>query len=205
MTSSTFRSIGDMNGEPAARNRLVVAARLLVPAAVLLWLIEAVDVVLFSNRLESHGIEPRRIDGLEGIVFSPFLHDDVGHLVANTAPFLVLGALVMASGLKTFWKVTIGAALIGGSATWLLGRAGNHIGASLVIFGYFGFLVVNGFIGRSLRSVAIAVLAALLYGSILWGALPTAGAGVSWEGHLFGLIAGGYIAYVRSKSPTNHP
>ncbi|NND12586.1 MAG: rhomboid family intramembrane serine protease [Acidimicrobiia bacterium] len=189
-----------MYPEPTARSRFVVAARLLIPAAVLLWLIEAVDVVLFSDRLESHGIEPRQVDGLEGILFSPFLHDDVGHLVANTAPFLVLGALVMASGMKTFWQVTIGAALIGGSATWLLARQGNHIGASLVIFGYFGFLVVDGFIGRSLRSVAIAVLAALLYGSILWGALPTAGAGVSWEGHLFGLIAGGYIAYARSKS-----
>ncbi|MBT8250700.1 MAG: rhomboid family intramembrane serine protease, partial [Acidimicrobiia bacterium] len=104
-----------MYPEPTARNRFVVAARLLIPAAVLLWLIEAVDVVLFSSRLESHGIEPRQVDGLQGILFSPFLHDDVGHLVANTAPFLVLGALVMASGMKTFWQVTIGAALIGGS------------------------------------------------------------------------------------------
>ncbi len=188
--------------QPPARNRLVDAARLLVPIAVLLWLIEAVDVLVFSNRLETHGIAPRQVDGLEGIVFSPFLHDDVGHLVANTAPLLVLGALVLASGRRVFWEVTIGAAVFGGLATWLLARVGNHIGASLVIFGYFGFLLVDGFIGRSLRSIVIAVIAAVLYGGILWGALPTAGAGVSWEGHLFGLLAGGFIAYTRHRTPT---
>ena len=183
----------------AIRDRWLTAARTLVPAVALLWGVEAFDVVVFGDSLEDHGISPRRVDGLEGIAFSPFLHDDWGHLMANTAPFLVLGALVFMSGSRVFWQVSIGAALIGGAATWLLAREGNHIGASLVVFGYFGFLLVDGIIGRSLRSLLIALVAFVLYRGILWGALPTAGGGVSWEGHLFGLAAGGVIAYLMSK------
>ncbi len=185
------------------RNRLVGAARLLVPATALLWLIEITDVIFFSDTLERHGIAPRRLDGLEGIIFSPLLHDDWAHLLANTAPFLVLGTLVLFAGRSVFWQVTVGATLIGGAATWLLARAGNHIGASLLIFGYFGFLIVDGVLGKSFRSLAVAVVAAVLYRGILWGALPTAGGGVSWEGHLFGLLAGGVVAYLlerRSRS-----
>lgn len=182
------------------RDRFLGAARLLIPAVALLWLIEIVDVTIFSNRLEAHGIEPREFDGLEGIAFSPFLHDDWGHLLANTAPFLVLGALVYSAGHRVFWRVTVGAALIGGLATWLLARSGNHIGASLVIFGYFGFLIVDGVLGRSFRSILVAVLAAALYRGILWGALPTAGGGVSWEGHLFGLVAGGVVAFLLNRA-----
>lgn len=181
------------------RDRWVVAARTLIPSTALLWLVEATDTVFLSDRLETHGIAPRQVDGLEGIVFSPFLHDDWGHLLANTAPFLVLGALVFTAGRRVFWQVSIGAALLGGAATWVLARSGNHIGASLVVFGYLGFLLIDGVIGKSFRSLAVAVVAFLLYRGILWGALPTAGGGVSWEGHLFGLLAGGAVAYLLNR------
>ncbi len=165
------------------------------------WVIEAVDSVLLDDRLERYGIHPRDVDGLVGVASSPFLHGPWRHLIANTVPFAVLGALVLTRGRAVWLQATVFIALVGGAATWLLGRGGNHIGASGVVFGYLGFLVASAVVERSVRAILAAVAAVVLYGGIVWGVVPSGN--VSWEGHLFGLLAGVAAAFaVRRPAPT---
>ena len=154
----------------------------------LLWGIELVNVA-FGNRLLAFGILPRTIVGLRGIIFAPFLHGSFTHLLANTLPLLVLGSLVLLSGRRAFVRASVIIAVVGGGLTWAFGRAAYHVGASGLIFGYLGFLVAKAWYERQVLSILIALLAAGLYGGILWGVLPTT-PGVSWEGHIFGFLAG---------------
>ncbi|MCF7673799.1 MAG: rhomboid family intramembrane serine protease [Akkermansiaceae bacterium] len=176
---------------PLARALWVVGGLL-----VLMWGVELVDWLGGSwLELDRHGIRPRRMDGLLGIALSPFLHAGWGHLVANSVPFFILGLLVMGRGEPVFWMVSAGIVLLGGFGVWLIGRAGTvHVGASGLIFGYFGYLVTVGVVERSVVAVARSLLIALLYGSILWGLLPNR-SGISWEGHLCGLLAGIALAW----------
>ena len=137
---------------------------------------------------------PRRLDGLPGVLGMPFVHDSYGHLFANTLPLLVFGAMLVARGVRYFLGVAFAVALLGGLALWAFGRSAAHIGASGVVFGLFGFLVVRGLYERRLTSIAITVFVTLTYGfSMLFGLVPVAGR-VSWEGHLFGLLAGIVVA-----------
>ena len=160
-----------------------------------MWSIELMDWL--GGRwleLDRFGIHPRQVGWLLGILFAPFLHAGWAHLAANSLPFLVLGLLVIGRGESKFWGVTAGIVIIGGFGVWLFGGSDTvHVGASGVIFGYFGYLLVSGFVERSFVAIIMAVVVAGLYGSILWGVLPT-NPGVSWQGHLFGLLAGGFIA-----------
>ncbi len=105
-------------------------------------------------------------------------------------------------GEQRFWRVSAGIVLVGGLGVWLLGRANTvHIGASGLVFGYFGYLLTAGVVERSLLGVVRAVVVAGLYGSILWGAVPYR-PGISWEGHLCGLLAGIGIAVLsRPQQP----
>lgn len=154
----------------------------------LMWLTEIVDLVVPLS-FDQFGIRPRDTGHLAGIVFSPFLHLGFGHLVANTGLLLVLGGL-LALTTRHLWLVTAGVVLLGGLAVWLLGGAGTvHIGASGVVYGYAAFLAAYGFVARRLGQALVGVLVIVLYGSLLWGVLPVR-AGVSWEGHLFGALAG---------------
>ena len=171
--------------------------RVVVVVVALLWIVEIVDVVVLNDSLERRGIKPRTAGGLVGILFAPFLHDDFPHLIANTIPLAVLGALVLVRGVPRWLRVTAIVVIAGGAATWLLARRGNHIGASGVLFGYLGYLLAAGFFERSTRTIAIGVVAGFLYGGLLWGVLPTA-PGVSWESHLFGALAGGLAAFALS-------
>lgn len=172
-------------------------------ALALMWLVEVVDTAALNSRLQTHGIEPRRSDGLEGILFAPVLHDGWAHIISNSVPFLVLGALAMTYGLRRWIIATVVITVVGGSLTWLMGRSGIHIGASILVFGYFGFLVGMAWFERSLKSIGIAVVVAVLYGGLIWGVLPS-GSGVSWEGHLFGALAGVGASYLTSR-PTPEP
>jgi len=155
----------------------------------LMWLIEILDTYALDDGLQGHGIEPRQLDGLEGVLFAPVLHGGWTHLISNSVPFLVLGALVMTYGLRRWIAATAFITVAAGLATWLLARSGNHIGASILVFGYFGFLLGMAWFERSVKSIGIAVLVAVIYGGLIWGVIPT-DSGVSWEGHLFGTIAG---------------
>jgi len=158
------------------------------------WLVELVDLFLLqSYSLDQFGIAPRNILGLRGIIFAPFLHGNLPHLITNTVPFLTLGWLVMLQETKDFWRVTGLTMLVGGFGVWLIGQPNSiHIGASILIFGYLGFLLFRGYFQRNAPSIALSIIVGLFYGSLIWGVLPSR-AGISWEGHLFGFI-GGVIA-----------
>lgn len=168
---------------------------------VALWLLEIVDWLIFRGSLNAFGIRPRTVDGLWGIFFAPLLHSSFAHLMANTVPLLVLGWFVLLRGTRTFVVVTMVATLISGLGTWLIGPAHSvHIGASGLVFGYFGYLLINSYFERSLTSILWAVVVFFLYGGLLWGVLPQ-GNGISWQGHLFGFIGGGVAAYLLAQRP----
>ncbi|MEA2641310.1 MAG: hypothetical protein QOF51_2704 [Chloroflexota bacterium] len=189
-------------------NTLVREARIRLglPLAfvVAMWLAGAATL-LTHGALLAYGIRPRTLIGLWGILFAPFLHANLAHLVANTVPFLVLGWLVALRGQREFLVVTFTVMVLGGGSVWLLGRPfSDHIGASGVIFGYLGFLLARGVFERSVRSVVLSLVVFFLYGGTIWGVLPAAN-GVSWVSHLFGALAGIVAARILTTSKTVTP
>jgi membrane associated rhomboid family serine protease len=164
-----------------------------------MWVLELIDTAPGVD-LDGWGIEPRTLDGLLGIVASPFLHADLGHLLGNTIPFVVLGCVIAASGLRQTLLVTLIVALTAGIGTWLTGPTNTvHIGASGIVFGYLTYLIVRGFFARHLGQALLGIVVFLFYGSLLWGLLPAPG--VSWQGHLFGAIGGVLAAWVLHRRP----
>lgn len=158
-----------------------------------MWGLEIVDLYALRGALDVYGIHPRETDKLVGIAFAPFLHGNLAHLMSNTVPLVIFGWIIMLHQVRDFFIVSLISLLVGGAGTWLVGAPGSvHIGASGVVFGLFGFLLLRGWFRRSIGSILLSVGIFLLYGGILWGVLPTQ-PGVSWEGHLFG-FAGGVLA-----------
>jgi membrane associated rhomboid family serine protease len=185
-----------MNGQiTLIKEELWRRAALIGMIMVSVWAIEVVDLLLWHVSLDQYGIQPRTLIGLRNILFAPLLHHGFGHLIANTIPFLVLGWLVLLRGIEQFWIVTLSAMLVSGLAIWLLGGSQTiHLGLSSVIFGYLGYLICRGYWERSPFAIGLAVLAVLLYGSMLWG-LVLWQPGVSWLGHTFGFLGGVWAAY----------
>lgn len=158
-----------------------------------IWIVFLLDLIL---PLEKLGLVPRSFTGLIGIVTMPFLHGSFGHLLSNTIPLIILLGLMVASRRQP-WSTMILLTLISGVALWMFGRTALHIGASGLIYALMGFLIAVGIFERRLFSAAIALFVGLVYGgSILGGILPWQ-PGVSWEGHLFGLLAGAVLAWTR--------
>ena len=154
-----------------------------------MWVVEIFDHLPLVH-LDHFGIRPRSVAGLAGIVCAPFLHAGFAHLIANSFPFVILGGIVLLGGRAVFWRITIFVMVAGGLGVWLLaGRFTNHIGASGLIFGYLGFLLARGWFGKSLLWMIGAGVILVAYGGLLAGVLPGS-AGVSWQGHLFGFLAG---------------
>lgn len=164
-------------------------AGILGGTAGLLWAIEIVDVAL-RGALDRFGIHSLIPDGLWGILFAPFLHGGFAHLAANTLPLLILGWLIMLRETWEFFVVAAIAALVSGLGVWAFSPPGTlTIGASGVIFGFLGFLLLRGYFERSFLSIALSLLVGFLYGSVLWGVLPSQ-PGISWQAHLFGFLGG---------------
>ncbi len=187
---------------PQKRSAWKVGGATILTFVVLLYVIELVDQ-LSGSRLDRNGIRPLEADGLWGIVFSPLLHANWGHLLANTVPALVLGFLVTLAGMSRFIWATAIIWILGGFGTWLIGNMGadcgetNHIGASGLIFGWLGFLLVFGWLTRHVWQIVTGIVVLFVYGGILWGAVPVFDrcGGVSWQGHLCGAVAGVAAAY----------
>lgn len=189
MTRGIFGGMASTATRSSASRVLTTGVGAIAIVVAVMWFVEIVDTVLFADQLQGQfGIFPRRGSGLDGIVFAPLLHADFGHLIANTLPFIVLSGLVMTRGVKRWLGVTVIVAVLGGGLTWLLAGSGNHIGASGVVFGYLGYLVATAAFERRMGPAVVALIAVALYGGAVVGFLPQAG--ISWESHLFGAIAG---------------
>lgn len=161
---------------------------LLVLALLLIWTIEVIDSVALDGWLQRHGIDPREPEGLDGIVWAPFLHSDFGHVASNSVPLLALGGLVAARGMQYWGRVTVVVFLGGGVLTWALAGSGNHIGASGIIFGYLGAILGAAVFERRPQALAPALLVLGFYSGMLVGLVPQDV--ISWEGHLLGMLAG---------------
>ncbi|TVQ06152.1 MAG: rhomboid family intramembrane serine protease [Leptolyngbya sp. DLM2.Bin27] len=160
----------------------------------LMWMLAVVDFVTGRRLLVKLAIEPRSLAGLPGIVVAPLLHGGFGHLVANSGPLAILGTIILLQGLEVLGLVTVFCWLFSGVGIWLLGRPGTrHLGASGVVFGYLGYILLRGYFDRSPGAIAAAVVVGLLYGSALWGLLPLQ-RGKSWVGHGMGFAAGVIVA-----------
>jgi len=175
---------------------------LLFPAffVIIIWLIKITETVLDAH-FYTLGIYPLRVENLHGIITAPLVHGDWGHLAANTFPLLVLGV-----GLFYFYrpisiKVFVLIYLFSGVWLWLGGRPSYHIGASGLIYGLAAFLFFSGLLRKNTRLMAISLLVVFLYGGLIWGVLPI-DSKISWEGHLYGGIAGVILAfYYKDRGP----
>jgi membrane associated rhomboid family serine protease len=180
--------------ERASQSNLYWHAQILGLMVGVLWVVELLDQLLLAGRLDRYGIRPRRWDGIQGIILAPLLHGNWQHLSANTMPLVLLGWLILLGGVPSFVLVTAVVWIAGGWGVWLLGKSRSvHIGASGIVFGYLGFLLSRGYFERSPAAIALAAIAGLFYGGLIWGILPLR-KGQSWEGHLCGFIAGGMLA-----------
>jgi membrane associated rhomboid family serine protease len=168
---------------------------LVVAMAAVMWVVEIVDKIL-DGRLDAYGIEPRELDGLDGVVFAPFLHGGFQHLIGNTIPFLVLGFAIALGGIARVAAVTLIVAFVGGLGTWLVAPANTvHIGASGIVFGFASYLVARGAYSRSLVQIAVGIAVLAVWGTtLLQGLVPEDG--ISWQGHLFGAIGGIVAAWL---------
>ena len=163
----------------------------------LIWIVEVVNLFL-GHRLVSFGILPRSFTGLIGIPLAPMLHSGFWHAVSNTVPLLILGALTLAGGKRMFWETTVNVTLLSGALVWIFAREAYHVGASGLVFGYFGVIMARAYIDRSITAIAIAVVTVMAYGGLFWGILPLRSY-VSFESHLFGLIAGFVVVWLGRK------
>jgi membrane associated rhomboid family serine protease len=175
------------------------AAFVVVGFTALLYLIELIDVAL-PVHLDSWGIQARTWSGLDGVIWAPLLHGGWDHLISNTVPVLVFGFLAMAGGLGQWIAVTVTIWLVSGLGVWLTAPTNViTVGASGVAFGWLAFLLVRGIFNRSLKQLAVAFVLFLYWGSTLLGVLP-GNPQISWQGHLFGALAGVLTAWLTSRA-----
>jgi membrane associated rhomboid family serine protease len=177
----------------------------------LMWFVRGIDAFLpagFSSA--GVGIVPRSSGGLEGIVITPFVHASWEHLIANTIPLAVLGALILLRGLAEFLFALITSAFISGAGTWLFGEGhAQHVGASGIVLGFIGFLLFRSAFDRRLSSLIMTIIVAGLYGTAV-GASLIPEEGISWSGHFFGFLGGFVAARLRYRTapkiyPGEHP
>jgi membrane associated rhomboid family serine protease len=174
---------------------IVRRATALLAFVAVLWAVQLCNWIIGYGLNPLFGLIPRHVGGLDGVIAMPLLHASFAHLMANTPPLLVMGGLLVATTTRALLAVNAVVIGLGGGLVWLLGSSAIHVGASGLVFGWFGFLVMRGLVDRSPITLGAAVLVGGLYGSILWGVLPGQ-PGVSWEAHLFGALAGAAAAVV---------
>jgi membrane associated rhomboid family serine protease len=171
-----------------ARANFRLALGIALGVVALLWLIQLLNWAL-DMELERFGVRPREWRGLPGIVLAPLLHDGFAHLIANSAPLLVLITAMLHLYPNSAVRVLPAIYLGPGVAVWLLGRASLHVGASGLVYGLAAHIFMAGAIRRDRRAIAACLLVSFLYGSLVWGVLPIQ-PGLSWEMHLAGALIG---------------
>ncbi|MCD8434519.1 rhomboid family intramembrane serine protease [Tenacibaculum dicentrarchi] len=158
-----------------------------------------VHAISFFIPITQFGIIPRTFNGLIGVFTSPFLHGGIWHLISNTLPLIVLLTVLNFFYPKKTLSVIIFTILVGGMLVWLFARSANHIGASGLIYGLASFLIANGILERKFIPILVSISVAVVYGGLIWGLVPSLKSHISWEGHLFGAVAGILIAFLLIK------
>lgn len=203
LPADSFRVSHPADRETSVTGALKKQAMVLGGALAVFWVVFVVNTILGGSLL-TLGVIPRTTIGLRGILFAPFLHGSLNHIVANSIPFVVLGWMVMLRDERHFIPVTIAAMLGSGLTAWLLGAPGSvHIGASGLIFGYLGFLMLSGWYARSFASIVISLIVTLVWGGLVFGMIPGT-AGISWQAHVGGFL-GGVLAARRFRIPRRAP
>lgn len=163
----------------------------------LVWLVFWYQVRV-DYGIKSFGIRPQKLEGLIGIFTSPFLHGDISHLYNNSIPLFVLSLALFYFYKKIAWKVILYGVFLSGFLTWLIASNGNHIGASGLIYVLVSFIFFKGIFAKHYRLIALSLMVIFLYGSMIWYVFPIKD-GMSWEGHLSGLITGLVFALIFRK------
>jgi membrane associated rhomboid family serine protease len=173
------------------RSPLGRAATLMVAFLALLWIVELINEATDRRLASAGGIRPRDPGSLIDIVTSPFLHGSLEHLASNALPLFSLGFIAAMTSTKRFLLVTAAIILIEGIGVWLFSPANSiSVGASGLVFGYFGYLLVRGLIDRRPVDLVVSVGVALSYGYVMWNSIGFGSTGISWQGHLSGLVGG---------------
>lgn len=196
---SQTRQQNDAMGELKQELRLYKILLLFVIAS--WWILEGIDLFLPGAGLDAFGIRPRSGGGLVGLVAAPFLHGGFGHVMNNSLGMLFLGGAVILRSVRDYVLVFVIAAVGGGLCVWLVAPANSvHIGASGVVYGMLGYLLTIGWFERKPLSIVLSLIMAFLWGGLLPGVLPGQ-PGISWQGHLFGCLAGAGTAWLVSRGP----
>ncbi len=163
----------------------------------LLILVHAVNIFL-QYRLNQYGIQPRQLPSLWTIFIAPFLHGSIYHLANNLMGLCLFSSLYFVHSLRRYVYSSIIIIAITGALVWLFGRNATHIGASGWVFGLWSLCIATAWFERRVLNIVVALFVILFYGGLIYGVLPR-DARVSFESHLFGVIAGALCAYINSK------
>lgn len=181
--------------------------RLLLSVAIPGFTIFLIWVVFLAEKLSGAsfsvmGIYPLALKGLPGIFLSPFIHADLGHLVNNSIPLLVLGTALFYFYGEVSLKVFLMNWFFTGLMVWVAGRETWHIGASGLVYGLVFFIFFSGIIRGHFRLMALSLLVVFLYGSMVWGMFPIVPVNISWESHMLGAVSGIFLAiWFRDEGP----
>ena len=180
-----------------ARANFRLAMRLSLVFIGILWTIFIVDAVI-GLRLGRFGLRPGSVAGLVGVFTAPLLHANFQHILSNTLPMVISMTATLYlypnSALRVMPAVWLGSGLL----AWFIGRPSLHLGASGLIYGLLAYVFVSGILRRDMRSISVSLLVGFLYGSMVWGVLPTR-PNMSWEMHLTGAVMGVLMAFVYMK------
>lgn len=177
------------------KHSVVSALRVPLILVGIMWGMHMLNL-LFDLNLVKYGIYPRRLDGMKGILFSPFIHStrDFGHIINNTTPILILGWTLFYFYRKIAWGVLLASWLLGGLFVWIAARDSYHVGMSGIIYSLAFYLFFSGVFRKDVRLLSISLFVVFLYGSMIWGIFPL-DASISFESHLLGGVVGLVLAF----------
>ena len=161
----------------------------------LLWVAFLINLIIPFINFNTYGIHPRYINSLTGIFTTLFLHGDFSHIISNTLPLLLAITALFGNYPHSAKKVFILSIFLTGLLVWLFARSANHIGASGLLYCLLTYIFISGFIRKDIQSIAISLVIAFLYGSLVFGIIPNK-EHISWESHLFGMIVGAFLAWL---------
>jgi membrane associated rhomboid family serine protease len=182
------------------RKQLLATFFFPVYVVALMWVVKLTEIILNISFVR-FGLFPRTAKGILGIFTFPFIHGDFEHLISNSVPMVIIGAVIFYAYRPVAYRIYFFTYLLTGIVTWLIARPAYHIGASGMVYSFASFIFFSGLIRQHPRLMAMSLLVVFLYGSMAWGIFPMKEE-ISWEGHLSGAVIGLLLAIYYQKQGT---